>query len=260
MDSLRRVSKWKLPGHFIDNVGLTRHVRDDPWNQTAADNAEWLQRFKRDVGITNDGGPGLPPGYAWSVKQGGSGFAPPYAVPKSEINAFDTNVQVEMRDGAKPVTAGQVAANSFLETLTSPDSRPAKVFCSRELESGLLQYVEMQVLQAGHMPSDEEIRSKGKEILQAQTTAADDDMLLAKFKELVQVKLSFLAQEASGRAEAASVMPSAMPTNVDVNISDADIGAMLQDMDFELEPQLLGTSPEDDVHGGVSLFDSNQEA
>ena len=251
MNSITRTS--------IGDIWLTRHLRDDPWNQTAADNAEWLQRFKRDVGITNDGGPGLPPGYAWSVKQGGSGFAPPYAFPKSEINAFDTNVQVEMRDGAKPVTAGQVAANNFLETLTSPDSRPARVFCSRELESGLLQYVETQALQSGHIPSDEEIRSKGKEILQAQTTAADDDMLLAKFKELTQEKLPSLAQGAKGKTEAASGMPSAMPTNMDVNISDADIGTMLQDMDFELEPQFLGTSPDDDVPGGVSLFDSHRE-
>ncbi|RGP63725.1 c2h2 type zinc finger containing [Fusarium sporotrichioides] len=28
---------------------------DDPWNQTAADNDEWLQRFKKDVGILNSG-------------------------------------------------------------------------------------------------------------------------------------------------------------------------------------------------------------
>ncbi|KAF5008044.1 hypothetical protein FDECE_5665 [Fusarium decemcellulare] len=31
---------------------------DDPWNQTAADNEEWLERFKRDVGILPPG-PGL---------------------------------------------------------------------------------------------------------------------------------------------------------------------------------------------------------
>lgn len=32
----------------------------DPFNQTMADNAEWLRRFKRDVNILeDDGGPGL---------------------------------------------------------------------------------------------------------------------------------------------------------------------------------------------------------
>ncbi|KAJ6440073.1 Sad1/UNC domain-containing protein [Purpureocillium lavendulum] len=40
---------------------------DDPWNQTAADNPEWLMRFKRDVGLLpHDSGPGLGLGYfAW---------------------------------------------------------------------------------------------------------------------------------------------------------------------------------------------------
>jgi hypothetical protein len=27
---------------------------DDPWNQTPADYAEWLWRFKKDVGIPSD--------------------------------------------------------------------------------------------------------------------------------------------------------------------------------------------------------------
>jgi hypothetical protein len=31
----------------------------DPWNFTPADNAEWLRRFKRDVGLLQDSGPGL---------------------------------------------------------------------------------------------------------------------------------------------------------------------------------------------------------
>ncbi|KAL3959210.1 hypothetical protein ACCO45_007372 [Purpureocillium lilacinum] len=37
---------------------------DDPWNQTAADNPEWLMRFKRDVGLLpQESGPGLGLGY-----------------------------------------------------------------------------------------------------------------------------------------------------------------------------------------------------
>ncbi len=155
-----------------------------------------------------------------------------------------------MRDGANVFTADQDAANGFLETPPLPGSCPAKVFCSRELESGLMQYVETQVLQTGRVPSDEELRKKGKEILQAQTTAADDDMLLGKFKELLHEKVPFLAQNEASIEHA----PSAMPSNMEVNISDADLGTMLQDMDFELETDLLGTSPADDAPGGVSLF------
>lgn len=29
---------------------------DDPFNPTAADNAEWLRRFRRDFGIPNESG------------------------------------------------------------------------------------------------------------------------------------------------------------------------------------------------------------
>jgi hypothetical protein len=31
----------------------------DPWNFTPADHPEWLRRFKREVGLLNDLGPGL---------------------------------------------------------------------------------------------------------------------------------------------------------------------------------------------------------
>ena len=34
--------------------GLLTLSSDDPWNQTAADNAQWLRQFKRDVGILNE--------------------------------------------------------------------------------------------------------------------------------------------------------------------------------------------------------------
>jgi hypothetical protein len=29
---------------------------DDPWNQTPADNVEWLSKFKKDAGISDNGG------------------------------------------------------------------------------------------------------------------------------------------------------------------------------------------------------------
>lgn len=60
---------------------------DDPWNQTAADNAEWLQRFKRDVGMVKDAGPGLPRGRAGALDQG-------------EAFAGDVQVHIRNRFGA----------------------------------------------------------------------------------------------------------------------------------------------------------------
>ncbi|OAA68962.1 Homeodomain-related protein [Cordyceps fumosorosea ARSEF 2679] len=224
---------------------------DDPWNQTAADNAEWLQRFKRDVGITKDGGPGLPESYAWATEQGGTGFAPPYACPKSEggggggggVDPFADSVPVAMRDGAKAVMAGPTAANSFLDALAAPHARPARVFCLRELEAGLLRFAEGHALASGGLaPDDAALRAEARRIMRTDYTAADDDQLLGKFKELMREKMPFLRAEAAAEADA-----------------DLDLDMLLlgQDgMDFELVPDfmssaVIGTDGED---GGAPLF------
>ncbi|KAM0425921.1 hypothetical protein ACHAPT_008859 [Fusarium lateritium] len=39
--------------HVPSDAEIQHQASDDPWNQTAADNDEWLQRFKRDVGIAS---------------------------------------------------------------------------------------------------------------------------------------------------------------------------------------------------------------
>lgn len=231
---------------------------DDPWNQTAADNAEWLQRFKRDVGITNDGGPGLPESYAWATEQGGTGFAPPYACPKPDnMGSFDGAVPVEMRDGAKAFMAGPIAANSFVDTLAEPHTRPARVFCSRELESRLLQYAERYVLTHGNMPSDEALRTTGKDILQTAETAADDDVLLGKFKELLYEKMPFLEQQQK-KKEAESIMladSSILPLVTENHGAGADLDMMLQDMDFDLDPDFMKSAViGGDEDGGAPLF------
>lgn len=227
---------------------------DDPWNQTAADNAEWLQRFKRDVGITQDGGPGLPDSYAWAMEQGGTGFAPPYACPKMDnMDPFDGAVPVEMRDGAKPFIAGPTAANSFVDTLAEPQSRPAKVFCSRELEAKLLQFAERHVLTHGDMPSDEILREAARQFLQTETTSADDDSLLSKFKDLVYEKMPFLQKKQSSDVSGASLL---LPEQVPSAAANTDLDSMLQDMDFEQELDFMSSAviEENDAEGGVSLF------
>lgn len=43
-----------------DNADYGILCRGDPWNQTAADLPDWLERFKRDIGLLpRDTGPGL---------------------------------------------------------------------------------------------------------------------------------------------------------------------------------------------------------
>ncbi|OAA81074.1 Homeodomain-related protein [Akanthomyces lecanii RCEF 1005] len=229
---------------------------DDPWNQTAADNAEWLQRFKRDVGITKDGGPGLPEGYAWAMEQGGTGFAPPYACPQPDnMGPFAGAVPVEMRDGAKAFMAGPTAANSFVDTLAAPHTRPARVFCSRELEARLLQHAECHAIAHGTMPDDVALRAEARRILKTDYTAADDDQLLGKFKELLCEKMPFLGGPQQQQQQETDVSTEVVDPPLTLPV-DTDMDMLLHNMDFELEPDfmssaVIGTEGED---GGAPLF------
>ncbi|KAI9167141.1 Homeobox protein 4 [Paramyrothecium foliicola] len=200
---------------------------DDPWNQTAADNAEWLQRFKRYSGILDPEGPGLPPTLSWALEQGGSGFAPPYTYPKGRVASFSDNVQVAMRQGAKVIPAEKTLANSFVRDMTHRYPQPGSIFCYRELEQGLMEMVERQFAATGTFPSDVDMQIRAKEIVNMDETAADDPELLAKFKTMMRDKVGPAPKQADG--------PSALPTNMDVNLSDEEVENMLQDMRFELD-------------------------
>lgn len=171
---------------------------DDPWNVTAADNCEWLRRFKRDHGIiSDDSGPGLPDVVGWSVHHGGTGFAPPYVYPTTAIEETGGGgggtgtVQIPVRAGAKPFEADQRAVDSYLQGLKTRYPPPPTVFCSRELEAGLTEFVQsQQMATGGALPSDEMLRAKAKEILGTETTAAEDVVLLDKFKAIVQTNMT----------------------------------------------------------------------
>jgi hypothetical protein len=211
---------------------------DDPWNQTAADNAEWLQRFKRSVGILSaEDGPGLPLGTLnWNVSGGGSGFAPPYAFPKAQLAPFSGTlpVQVEMTDGDNPKSFAfdtePETVNKFLKSFQTRYPAPATVFCSRELEKGLVEFVEAE----GALPSDEALRARAREILGTSSTAADDDVLLGKFKEMV-------------KAKAVEMQPSIQEQTIpEATMMDTNLDEFLQDMNFEFDMDLSG--------GGASLI------
>lgn len=226
-----------------------RDSSDDPWNQTAADNAEWLQRFKRHCGIVKDGGPGLSDGPEWAVEQGGSGFAPPYAFPKSQHEPFHKDVQITLQSGAKPFPAGQSVANSFLQDFKSRYPRPATIFCSRELEMGLVSFVQDRVAETSRMPSIEAIRAEGKRIHKYQPSPMDDLTLVVKFHEWMSRK--FPQADHPMHESAAAVVDEAgaslMPMNLDLKISDEELGNILQDMEFDFDGQGF------EHDGGVSL-------
>lgn len=157
---------------------------DDPWNQTAADNAEWLIRFKRDVGLAAmENGPGLEysatENTSWRCEKGGTGFSPPYVFPKEPPTLSGEDVTIRMDDREFVVSAK--TATHWVNSVSTRYQPPGQIFCSRELENGLNSFVKSQVAK-GHAPTDEVIRAKAREILGMNKTSADDLDLLEKFK------------------------------------------------------------------------------
>jgi hypothetical protein len=225
---------------------------DDPWNQTAADNAEWLQRFKRDVGMI-ESGPGLAAEVVqWKVADGGTGFAPPYVClsPQATIEPLKENPKIFCRDNSKPFEPDVATANRFLQSLNQRYAAPAKVFCSRELEKGLGEYVKREVNKTGLIPCDDELRDRARQIMSMQKTAADDPILLGKFKASMQqsvlsgqgapmsgittttIPAAFTTKTLATSTECAPTdLLSVLPAGADMNISDEQVNDILEDLD-----------------------------
>ncbi|KAI6376158.1 hypothetical protein MCOR25_002796 [Pyricularia grisea] len=211
---------------------------DDPWNVTAADNFEWLQRFKRDHKIiSDDSGPGLPDSVGWHLNQGGTGFAPPYAYPAAAIEGTggcgsgEGTVEIPVRVGAKPFQADQRAVDSYLQGFKTRYPRPPAVFCSRELEGGLTEFVQSQQVTTGAPPSDEMLRAKAREILGTETTPADDAVLLERFKAIFQPNNA--AIDTSGTELDFSLMPGMQVPLPEVDATFAMQAAEMTDNAFD---------------------------
>lgn len=157
---------------------------DDPWNQTPADNVEWLERFKRDVGLAVPNGPGLAEiitNSSWRYEHGGSGFSPPYVCPSKPMLEYAEDLRVQMDDRQFEVKAA--TATTFLKSMKERYQPPGRVFCGRELESGLNDFVKSSIAQ-GMFPSDDMLRARAREIMKMDYTSADDSNLLERFKAL----------------------------------------------------------------------------
>ncbi|KAI0915133.1 hypothetical protein F4823DRAFT_570985 [Ustulina deusta] len=192
---------------------------DDPFNQTAADNAEWLQRFKIDAGILPpQSGPGLGIwSVSWNIKDGGTGFEPPYVAPNptAMIEPLHENPQIYLCDNAKPFESEAATANHFLRTFTQRYPAPAKIFCSRELENGLTEYVKRELLKTGVFPNDAQLQARARDILSMQKTPCDDPILLGKFKAALQGNISAqqpLPMDTSFALDFTASIPASMPT------------------------------------------------
>ncbi|KAL8409699.1 hypothetical protein RB594_007957 [Gaeumannomyces avenae] len=248
---------------------------DDPWNNTAADNAEWLRRFKRDNGLLPDSpGPGLGDTKSWSIQQGGTGFAPPYAYPRAgrSITALtppDTDgdgggsdgggkVQLTIHEGAKPFETEQRTVDKFLRTAATRYPPAAAVFCSRELESGLAEFARagMRTSATGDLPPDEALRARAREILETDATAADDAVLLEKFKAMIRGEagqvspppVAAAAAAAEGISDDSGLGAGLFPVGMDVDLdltsfTNSQMDDMFPDMDFDDGGAALAGSP-----------------
>ncbi|KAL2255384.1 hypothetical protein VTK26DRAFT_3473 [Humicola hyalothermophila] len=143
---------------------------DDPWNQTAADNAEWLRRFKRDAGILSDPSvPGLPRAAPWTVTdQDGSGFAPPYVNPNPiKRPPFPTASAIKPAATAEMTTTSQPPFHQA-DSTTSEDLFPASDLLY--LDGGTaMPFQEQQ--QQQQQPQQQQEKDKGGEGLAGATGA-----------------------------------------------------------------------------------------
>ncbi|KAF3767439.1 hypothetical protein M406DRAFT_345452 [Cryphonectria parasitica EP155] len=175
---------------------------DDPFNHTPADNAEWLQHFKRSVGIIPADVEGSDLSQPWGSETGGPSGPKQWQQQNMTSTAFQNPVSaaipslastqiMQMNNGGLCDLAMSSSVGA-MELPLIPD--PGAVFASREFENKLVQFAVAEVASSGRMPPDEAIQARAKEILgmevwQAQTTPADDAVLLVKFKELVVNKV-----------------------------------------------------------------------
>lgn len=116
---------------------------------------------------------------------------------------------------------------------------------------GLVSFVKAHVEVTGSLPSTDSIRTEGKRIHKYEPSPMDDAALVGKFQEWMMRRFPRIASPSTATVHEGESEPFFMPMNMDVNISDEELGNILQDMDFDLHGQGQEQNAEPD--GGVSL-------
>lgn len=164
------------------------------------------------------------------------------------------SVTLNLDDRPQEFETEASTANKYLQSIVKRYPAPALVFCSRELENGLVDFATRKAATSGgSLPTDEALRVKAREILKLNVTAADDPVLLEKFKTMLLVRLG-LGQPAAAAAaagatglamegiveaptsttastSASEVSPGAL--NLDVNVSESEMNDILKDMSYD---------------------------
>jgi len=172
-EEIRRQARWII------------YNDDDPWNQTAVDNAEWLLRFKRSNGLASpEDGPGMPKTLEEvDMHFGGTGLTPANLAAEDLVEVTPLRDE-NTTDWRKPVNSYDFSANNTHNSV--PRLAIPTTFSSWKLESSLADYVHQSIAQ-GYVPTDEQLRAQARAIVGAPVTSADDPMLLEKFKEVHRI-------------------------------------------------------------------------
>lgn len=161
-----------------------------------------------DVGIIPSG-PGLTDSNpCWSSQEGGTGFAPPFVYPNpaATIEPYVSNPKISFRAESKTFEPDADTANHFLQHLAERYPAPAKIFCSRELENGLKEFVKRELMMGSPFPDDECLKERARQIMSMQKTSCDDPILLENFKTTMR-RDSTQLQHPFGSGSALGVMP-----------------------------------------------------
>lgn len=230
---------------------------DDPLNHTAADNAEWLLRFKRSVGILPaTEGNGLP-GTMW---KGSTGRGEPWRETTSFQVKSPVAVTPSMSTQSMQIDSGPPPSLEFGSTKAThlQQRDTGTVFANQEFEDKLLQFAVSEVASSGRMPPDEAIQARAKElsgfeVWQTAPTPADDPVLLAQFKKLVVDKVTAVLggqEQDSGPVQSTQATMFPAIDHTPERGQDAIDPSLLPALDAGQEVTTRGTSPT--VHVAIS--------
>lgn len=169
--------------------------------------------------------------------------------------------EVRMED--KVYKVNPTTALKFASSIGTRFPAPASVFCSRELEGGLNNFIAGRFA-LGVFPSDEEIRAKAREILGVEETAADNDHLLEKFKAIHGRNTQTTSHTGSTFSSEADLLAGldnelAMSTDLSTMAMDFDMSFPSTSPSSLSAPPLTSTAPDYTASGKTGYVRDSQQ-
>jgi hypothetical protein len=130
-------------------------------------------------------------------------------------------------------------AAKFLKSMPQRWQKPASVFCSRDLENGLNEFVSAEMAK-GDVPSDEALRTRAREILGVDRTPADEAELLEKFKAMHGISQSATQP---GATDSIPTFDDAMLAEFDQELGIGDMDLSGLELPAEISPLKNFSSP-----------------